>query len=136
VLDPRGPVGQAERVILYDTTAIMLAVVVPVIILTLAFAWWFRASNRRATTVGGPSGAELFDKEHVFLETLCLLASSVTCGFGSIAIHRTDARAMYFWMGITFLLGVCFLTLEGREFASMVERTAAALLWVSPGFVA
>jgi cytochrome o ubiquinol oxidase subunit II len=49
VLDPRGPVGQAERVILYDATAIMLAVVIPVIILTLAFAWWFRAGNRRAT---------------------------------------------------------------------------------------
>jgi len=49
VLDPSGPVGQAERVILYDATTIMLAVVVPVIILTLAFAWWFRAGNRRAT---------------------------------------------------------------------------------------
>ena len=49
VLDPHGPVGHAERVILYDATAIMLAVVVPVIILTLAFAWWFRAGNRRAT---------------------------------------------------------------------------------------
>jgi cytochrome o ubiquinol oxidase subunit 2 len=49
VLDPRGPVGQAERVILYDATTIMLAVVVPVIVLTLAFAWWFRAGNRRAT---------------------------------------------------------------------------------------
>ena len=48
VLDPHGPVGEAERVILYDATAIMLAVVVPVIILTLAFAWWFRAGNRRA----------------------------------------------------------------------------------------
>jgi cytochrome o ubiquinol oxidase subunit II len=49
VLDPRGPVGAAESVILYDATAIMLAVVVPVIILTLAFAWWFRAGNQRAT---------------------------------------------------------------------------------------
>jgi cytochrome o ubiquinol oxidase subunit 2 len=49
VLDPHGPVGQAERVILYDATAIMLAVVIPVIILTLAFAWWFRSGNRRAT---------------------------------------------------------------------------------------
>jgi cytochrome o ubiquinol oxidase subunit II len=48
VLDPRGPVGQAERVILGDATAIMLAVVIPVIILALAFAWWFRAGNRRA----------------------------------------------------------------------------------------
>src|SRR5215469_12538551 len=49
VLDPRGPVDQAERVILGDATAIMLAVVIPVILLTLAFAWWFRARNRRAT---------------------------------------------------------------------------------------
>jgi cytochrome o ubiquinol oxidase subunit 2 len=49
VLDPRGPVGQAERVILYDATAIMLAVIVPVIAMTLAFAWWFRAGNRRAS---------------------------------------------------------------------------------------
>jgi cytochrome o ubiquinol oxidase subunit II len=48
VLDPHGPVGKAERVILYDSTAIMLAVVVPVIVLTLVFAWWFRARNTRA----------------------------------------------------------------------------------------
>ncbi|HTC16706.1 MAG TPA: ubiquinol oxidase subunit II [Steroidobacteraceae bacterium] len=48
-LDPQGPVGQAERVILYDATGIMLAVVIPVIVLTLVFAWWFRAGNRRAT---------------------------------------------------------------------------------------
>jgi cytochrome o ubiquinol oxidase subunit II len=49
VLDPRGPVGEAERVILGDATAIMLAVVIPVILLALVFAWWFRAGNRRAT---------------------------------------------------------------------------------------
>jgi cytochrome o ubiquinol oxidase subunit 3 len=76
------------------------------------------------STAGGPSAAELFDKRHVFLETLCLLASSVTCGFGSLAIYRTDARAMYFWMGMTFLLGACFLTMEGREFASLVAAGA------------
>src|ERR1700719_243379 len=76
------------------------------------------------STAGGPSAAELFDKRHVFMETLCLLASSVTCGFGLLALNRTDARALYFWMGITFLLGVCFLTMEGREFASMVAAGA------------
>jgi cytochrome o ubiquinol oxidase subunit 2 len=48
VLDPHGPVGKAERVILYDSTAIMLAVVIPVIVLTLVFAWWFRARNSHA----------------------------------------------------------------------------------------
>jgi cytochrome o ubiquinol oxidase subunit 2 len=48
VLDPHGPVGKAERIILYDSTAIMLAVVIPVILLTLLFAWWFRAKNKQA----------------------------------------------------------------------------------------
>ena len=48
-LNPHGPIGEAERVILYDATGIMLAVVIPVIVLTLAFAWWFRSGNRRAS---------------------------------------------------------------------------------------
>ena len=48
VLDPHGPVGAAERLMLYDATAIMLAVIGPVILLTLGFAWWFRSGNRRA----------------------------------------------------------------------------------------
>src|SRR5258708_38134981 len=48
VLDPQGPVATAERLILFNATAIMLVVVGPVIALTLTFAWWYRASNRRA----------------------------------------------------------------------------------------
>jgi len=48
VLDPHGPIGRAERLILSDATAVMLAVVIPVILLALAFAWWFRADNRLA----------------------------------------------------------------------------------------
>jgi cytochrome o ubiquinol oxidase subunit 2 len=48
VLDPRGPVGRADRTILIDSLAIMLAIGVPTILATFAFAWWFRASNTRA----------------------------------------------------------------------------------------
>ena len=48
VLDPRGPVGQADRTILIDSLAIMLAIGLPTILATFAFAWWFRASNTRA----------------------------------------------------------------------------------------
>ncbi len=49
VLSPAGPVAAGERTILLDSLAIMLAIVVPTILATLAFAWWFRASNTRAT---------------------------------------------------------------------------------------
>ena len=48
VLDVQGPIAAAERLILLNATAIMLAVVIPVIILTLAFAWWFRSGNAKA----------------------------------------------------------------------------------------
>ena len=41
--------ASSERLMLYAATAIMLAVVVPVILLTLGFAWWFRAGNQHAT---------------------------------------------------------------------------------------
>jgi cytochrome o ubiquinol oxidase subunit 2 len=49
ILDPEGPITAAERLILLDATVTMLAVVGPVIALTLAFGWWFRAGNTRAT---------------------------------------------------------------------------------------
>jgi cytochrome o ubiquinol oxidase subunit 2 len=48
LLDPQGPIGEAERTILIDSIAIMLAIVGPTILATLGFAWWFRASNTRA----------------------------------------------------------------------------------------
>ena len=48
LMDPRGPVGRAEKTILIDSMAIMLAIVVPTILAIFAFAWWFRASNTRA----------------------------------------------------------------------------------------
>ena len=48
VLDPAGPVGLAERTLLTNALLIMLAIVVPTIIATVAFAWWFRASNGQA----------------------------------------------------------------------------------------
>jgi len=48
VLEPQGPIGAAERLILINATVVMLAVIVPVIVLTLGFAWWFRVGNPRA----------------------------------------------------------------------------------------
>src|ERR1700737_2731529 len=49
VLDPKGPIATAEWLLMTNSLAIMLVVVVPVIVATLAFAWWYRASNPHAT---------------------------------------------------------------------------------------
>jgi len=48
VLDPKGPVAAAERLIMLNSTGIMLAIVIPTILATLGTAFWFRASNLRA----------------------------------------------------------------------------------------
>jgi cytochrome o ubiquinol oxidase subunit II len=49
VLDPQGPVASAERLLLFNSTGIMLVVVVPVVVATFVFAWWYRSSNTRAS---------------------------------------------------------------------------------------
>jgi cytochrome o ubiquinol oxidase subunit II len=48
VLDPVGPIGAQEKQILFNSTAIMLAIVIPVMIATVIFAWWFRRGNKKA----------------------------------------------------------------------------------------
>jgi cytochrome o ubiquinol oxidase subunit 2 len=49
VLDPVGPVGAQEKQILINSTAIMLAIIIPTMLATIAFAWWFRRGNTKAT---------------------------------------------------------------------------------------
>ena len=48
VLDPQGPVGASNKLILLNALEIMLVIVVPTIAAGLFFAWWFRASNTRS----------------------------------------------------------------------------------------
>jgi cytochrome o ubiquinol oxidase subunit II len=48
ILDPQGPIGAADKTILIDSLAIMLAIVLPTIVAIFAFAYWFRASNTKA----------------------------------------------------------------------------------------
>jgi len=48
VLDPKGPIAAADREILFNSLAIMLAIVVPTILATIGVAYWFRSSNRYA----------------------------------------------------------------------------------------
>src|ERR1700730_5635430 len=75
-------------------------------------------------TAGGPSGRELFNLPNVGLETAFLLASSFTCGLASIGARAHSGSWFYGAMAATFILGAGFLSIELREFASMVARVA------------
>jgi cytochrome o ubiquinol oxidase subunit 3 len=78
----------------------------------------------QTATADGPHGRELFNWWSIAIQTACLLASSFTCGLSAVA---TEARSQL-WTQIAFLvtglLGVAFLVLEGRDFASMVMQGA------------
>ena len=49
LLDPKGPIAADEKQLILTAFALMLIVVIPVIVMTFAFAWKYRASNTAAT---------------------------------------------------------------------------------------
>ena len=48
LLHPAGPIGMAERSIIYTATGLMLVVVAPVLVLVVLIAWRYRATNTKA----------------------------------------------------------------------------------------
>jgi cytochrome o ubiquinol oxidase subunit 3 len=75
-------------------------------------------------TAGGPTGAELFNLRNVFIETICLLLSSYTCGIGALSAERGQPTLFMIFAIFTFALGAAFLFIEGTEFAAMVQKGA------------
>jgi cytochrome o ubiquinol oxidase subunit 3 len=75
-------------------------------------------------TAGGPSGAEIFNLRNVFIETICLLLSSYSCGLGALAAERRRVEYFYLSAVFTFLLGAAFLSIEVSEFAGLVSAGA------------
>ena len=76
------------------------------------------------STAGGPSGAQLFNLRSVFIETMCLLLSSYTCGLGALSAERRQPARFFLFAALTFVLGAAFLFIECTEFAGMVARGA------------
>jgi cytochrome o ubiquinol oxidase subunit 2 len=48
ILNPKGPIADAERGLLIDAFSVMMLVIVPVIVMAFLFAWRYRSSNRSA----------------------------------------------------------------------------------------
>ena len=90
VLDPQGPIASQEQLLLINSTAIMLVVVVPVILATLGFAWWYRSSNARAIrgTDEGYEGRTEFVTWSIPVLIVILLGGVIW-----ISSHQLDPRA-------------------------------------------
>ena len=90
VLDPQGPIASAERLLLFNSTAIMLVVVVPVILATLGFAWWYRSSNARAGHSWDPAYEGRIEFVTWSIPALIVILLSGVIWIGS---HQLDPRA-------------------------------------------
>jgi cytochrome o ubiquinol oxidase subunit 2 len=87
VLDPKGFIGLSEKTLLVDSLAIMLAIVLPTIAATLAFAWWFRASNTRATYL---PNFEYSGRIELIVWSIPLLTIMLLGGVAWIGSHDLD----------------------------------------------
>src|SRR5258706_14227989 len=87
----RGGGGPAPKrtVVAYGFWIFILSDMVMFAALFAAYA--VLAGNR----AGGPTGAELFNLRSVFIETMCLLLSSYTCGLGALSAERRHSTLFF-----------------------------------------
>src|SRR5246127_621439 len=116
----RGGGGPASKrvVVAYGFWIFILSDIVMFSALFAAFA------VLRSNPADGPTGAELFNLRNVFIETMCLLFSSYTCGLGALSAERRQAGRFLIFAVLTFVLGAAFLIIESTEFANMASKGA------------
>ncbi len=90
ILDPRGPTAAAQLELLINSTEIMLVVVIPVILMTLGFAWWYRSSNASAARDEEVAYEGRIDFVVWAIPALVVILLG---GVTWISIHKLDPRA-------------------------------------------
>lgn len=113
----QGP-SSKQIVVVYGFWLFLLS---DIIMFAALFAAYAVLSQR---TAGGPTGVQLFDRQHTLIETGCLLASTFTCGLLSLSLTARHKLFAYGTAVTTFAFGAAFLWLEVTEFSGMVAAGA------------
>ncbi|GAB3671401.1 cytochrome o ubiquinol oxidase subunit III [Salinisphaera aquimarina] len=92
-----------------------------VILFSMLFVAYIDLSDR---TAGGPIAAEIFELPLVFAETMALLISSLTFGLAMLAMHAGNRQRVMMWLGVTFVLGLSFISMELYEFTHLIADGA------------
>jgi cytochrome o ubiquinol oxidase subunit 3 len=91
----------------------------------LIFASLFATYGVLSTSyAGGPTPRDVFHLELVALNTAILLFSSITYGFGMLAMERGRTRAVQMWLAITGVLGAIFVGISVYEFVAFTAEGA------------
>jgi cytochrome o ubiquinol oxidase subunit 2 len=89
ILNPQGPIASAERQVLLNSLAIMLAIVIPTIIAILAVGFWFRSSNSRARYLPDFSHSGLLE---VLVWSIPAMTVLLVGGVAWLGAHELDPR--------------------------------------------
>lgn len=73
-------------------------------------------------TAGGETGRQLFELPLALTETIILLTSSFTVGIAMVAARLQKKTQTLVWLGITYVLGLAFLTIEISEFIKFFQE--------------
>jgi len=91
----------------------------------LIFAALFATFGVLSTSyAGGPTPREIFELPLVALNTAILLVSSITYGFGMLAMEKGHVRGTQAWLLVTALLGAAFVGVELYEFGKLIAEGA------------
>lgn len=75
-------------------------------------------------TAGGPTGADLFSLSNLSMQTVLLLASTLTIAFSYQDALAGRRRGSLLWLTLTLTLGAGFLGLELREMSGLIGSGA------------
>lgn len=117
----RAPVGGPPPTRIVVAYGFWIFILSDIVMFSALFATYAVLSGN---TAGGPTGHELFNLRNVFVETMCLLVSSYTCGLGALSAERHQQGRFLFFAALTFGLGAAFLAIEISEFAGLVSQGA------------
>ncbi len=62
---------------------------------------------------------QIVDLPLITTQTLLLLASCLTYGFGLVAMHRGNHKKLLTWAGVTFVLGLAFVGMDYQQLAHL-----------------
>jgi cytochrome c oxidase subunit III len=77
---------------------------------------------RSAASEWPPPDTPHLSAAYAAILTTILVTSSVTMQFGVWAIRRNEQRRLLLWLGVSLLLGLIFLFMQGLEYANLIEE--------------
>jgi cytochrome o ubiquinol oxidase subunit 3 len=86
----------------------------------------------RNNTYGGIGISQVANLHFVLIQTIILLASTLTCGFSNAASHNGNKTAVMLWMAVTFILGLVFAGMGLHQLCNLV---ASGSSWQTSAFL-